>query len=349
MAKARLAVGEAAFGQFLLFMGLGAILAMAASGRLIQIFGAVRLITVSFAVFLLSMLALAVLGGHAVFAVALVLFGGSGGMMDVAMNAVAADTEQRIGRPVMSSIHGMWSIGGLASAGLGSLLLPWLGGVGEAIVAAIAFFLLFLWVWPHLAGSAKASRHAERPRARVPGYVWAVALLAFLSFSTEDSVRDWSALYFRTALAAPLAHAAWGFAAFSACMGTCRFAGDWIRHHASDRMIVLAGGILAAIGFSAAGAAQNYIVAILGFALAGIGLSNIVPIFVSAAGRSPSPAAAVSIVVTLGYSGFLVSPPALGAIAGYASLASMYLVVGAVALFIGLAWLVLCSHLPRRR
>src|SRR5262249_45406988 len=132
MAKARLAVDEATFGQFLLFTGLGAILAMAASGRLIQIFGAVRLITVSLAVFLLSMLALAILGGHAVFAVALVLFGGSGGMMDVAMNAVAAETELHIGRPVMSSIHGMWSIGGLASAGLGSLLLPWLGGVGEA-------------------------------------------------------------------------------------------------------------------------------------------------------------------------------------------------------------------------
>ena len=349
MAKARLAVDEAAFGQFLLFMGLGAILAMAASGRLIQIFSAVRLITVSFAVFLLSMLALTVLSGHAVFAVALVLFGGSGGMMDVAMNAVAAETELRIGRPVMSSIHGMWSIGGLASAGLGSLLLPWLGGVGEAIFAGTFLLLLFLWVWPRLAESAKPSRHAERPRARVPGYVWAVALLAFLSFSTEDSVRDWSALYLRTTLAAPLAYAAWGFAAFSACMGSCRFAGDWIRHHASDRKIVLAGGVLAAVGFSIAGAMPSYPLAIVGFALAGIGLSNIVPILVSAAGRAPSPAAAVSIVVTLGYSGYLVSPPALGAIAGYTSLARMFLVVAAVALFIALAWLALVRHLPTRR
>lgn len=349
MAKARLGVDDAAFGRLLLFMGLGAILAMAASGRLIPIIGAARLITISFAVFVLSLLALAVFGDHAVFAVALVLFGGSGGMMDVAMNAVASETELHIGRPVMSSIHGMWSIGGLASAGFGGLLLPWLGNVGEAVVASILFLLLFLWVRPRFAVSGKATRNAERPRERIPGAIWLVALLAFLCFSTEDSVRDWSALYLRNGLAAPLAQAAWGFAAYSACMGTSRFAGDWIRHHASDRTIVLSGGILAAFGFSIAGATESYALAIAGFALVGVGLSNIVPIFVSAAGRSPSPAAAVSLVVTLGYSGYLVSPPALGAIAAYASLASMFVVVGAVALSIGLAWLVLSRYLPARR
>ncbi len=349
MAKARLGVGDAAFGRLLLFMGLGAILAMAASGRLIPIIGAGKLITISFAVFVLSLLALAVFGDHAAFAVALVLFGGSGGMMDVAMNAVASETELRIGRPVMSSIHGMWSIGGLASAGFGGLLLPWLGNLGEALVASILFLLLFLWVRPRLAVSGKATRTAEQPGLRIPGTIWLVALLAFLCFSTEDSVRDWSALYLRNRLAAPLAHAAWGFAAYSLCMGSSRFAGDWIRHHASDRTIVLSGGILAAIGFSIAGATQSYALAIAGFALVGVGLSNIVPIFVSAAGRSTSPAAAVSLVVTLGYSGYLVSPPALGAIAGYASLASMFLVVGAVALFIGLAGLVLSRYLPARR
>jgi fucose permease len=206
---------------------------------------------------------------------------------------------------------------------------------------------LFLWVRPRFAASGKP-RNVERPRERIPATIWLVALLAFLCFSTEDSVRDWSALYLRNGLAAPLAQAAWGFAAYSACMGSSRFAGDWIRHHASDRTIVLSGGILAAIGFSIAGATQSYAHAIAGFALVGVGLSNIVPIFVSAAGRSPSPAAAVSLVVTLGYSGYLVSPPALGAIAGYASLASMFLVVGAVALFIGLAWLALSRSLPVR-
>ena len=344
MAKMRLGVGEAAFGQLLLFMGLGAFSAMAASGRLIPFFGAVRLIAVSFAVFLASLLALVFLGSEIPFAIALFFFGASGGFMDVAMNAYAAEMEARIGRPVMSSIHGMWSVGGLVSAVLGSLLLPLMPGQGEAIVLGVALLILFLWLWRRLAAGGGAPACSRADGGRISGWIWAIAMLAFLCFSAEGSVRDWSALYLGGVLAAPLGRAAWGYAAYSACMGTGRIAGDWIRHHASDKTIVLASGTVAAIGFCLAAACGNYAIAIAGFALVGIGLSNIVPIFVSAAGRSQHPAAAVSLVVTMGYAGYLASPPALGSIAGHASLGAMFLVVGAVALFIALA----CPFVLRR-
>ncbi len=85
----------------------------------------------------------------------------------------------------------------------------------------------------------------------------------------------------------------------------------------------------------------SYPVAIAGFALVGIGLSNIVPIFVSVAGRSAKPAAGIAIVVTLGYAGYLVSPPALGALAAQTSLSIMFLAVGGVALIAALCFLLL--------
>jgi fucose permease len=247
---------------------------------------------------------------------------------------------------VMSSIHGLWSVGGLASAVLGSLLLPLMPASREAIVLGLALLILFFWMWRRLAGGGGAPARSQTKVGRNSGWIWAIAMLAFLCFSTEGSVRDWSALYLGGALAAPLGRAAWGYAAYSACMGAGRIAGDWIRHHASDRTIVIAGGTAAAIGFCLAAASGNYVLAIAGFALVGIGLSNIVPIFVSAAGRSQQPAAAVSLVVTMGYAGYLASPPALGAIAGHASLAAMFLVVGAVALFIALAWPFVLSRQP---
>jgi fucose permease len=264
--------------------------------------------------------------------------------MDVAMNAYAAEAEARIARPVMSSIHGMWSVGGLASALLGSLLLPIMPGRGEAIAICAALVGLFLWIWRSLAegGSQAAKPHDQA--GHNGRWIWAVAALAFFCFSAEGSVRDWSALYLGGGLGAPLARAAWGYAAYSACMGGGRISGDWIRHHASDRAIVFASGIIAASGFCLAAATGSYGIAILGLALVGIGLSNIVPIFVSAAGRSPRPAAAVSLVVTMGYSGYLVSPPALGALAGRTSLAIMFLAVGGVALIVGFCFLLL----PRR-
>jgi len=341
LAKARLGVDDAGFGRLLLFMGLGAISAMAASGKLIQIVGSARLIAVGFALFLLALLGLVLLSAPMPFAAALFLFGASGGMMDVAMNAFAAETEARIGRPVMSSIHGMWSIGGLASAGLGSALFLILPGPGQAMAIAGVLLLLFLVIWPRIATAKAPGAQAYGKTWHVAGLIWAVAVLAFFCFSAEGSVRDWSSIYLGTALAAPLGKAAWGYAAYSACMGGGRFAGDWIRHHAPEGWIVLACGVLAAAGFVLAASTTSYPVAIAGFALVGIGLSNIVPIFVSVAGRSAKPAAGIAIVVTLGYAGYLVSPPALGALATLTSLSVMFLTVGGIALIAAACFLVL--------
>ncbi len=344
LAKLRMGADDAAFGQLLLFMGLGAISAMAASGRLILRFGAGRLIAISFAVFLVSLLALVVLSARLPFAAALFLFGASGGMMDVAMNAFAAETEARIGRPVMSSIHGMWSIGGLASAGLGSLLFLVLPGPGQAIAICAVLSLLFLSIRRPLRTAGPAAATTGARTWHLPGFIWAVAALAFLCFSAEGSVRDWSAIYLGTALAAPLGKAAWGYAAYSACMGAGRLSGDLIRHRVRETSVVLGCGVLAAAGFALAASTAAYPLAIAGFALVGIGLSNIVPIFVSVAGRSPSPAAAISMVVTLGYAGYLISPPALGALAGATSLAIMFVAVGSVALFLSVAFVVISSR-----
>jgi MFS family permease len=341
LAKARLGVDEAAFGQLLLFMGLGAISAMAVSSRLIALVGTGRLIAAGYAVLVISLLALVFLDASITFAAALLLFGASGGMMDVAMNAFAAETEARIGRPVMSSIHGMWSVGGLAGASLGSALFIFLPGPGQAIVISFILSLLFLFVWPRIAVAGPAPAHSTDKTWHVAGWVWVVAMLACLCFSIEGSVRDWSAIYLGTALAAPQAKAAWGFAAYSACMGGARFAGDWIRRRAEEGTIVLACGVLAAAGFALAASSAAYPAAIVGFALAGIGLSNIVPIFISVAGRSPNPAASIAVVVTAGYAGLLASPPALGALAGWASLAAMFLAVGCVALLIAASFLAL--------
>src|ERR1700752_3624692 len=49
---------------------------------------------------------------------ALLLFGAANGMLDVSMNAQAVVIEDRYRRPILSSLHGLYSAGGLAGAGL---------------------------------------------------------------------------------------------------------------------------------------------------------------------------------------------------------------------------------------
>jgi hypothetical protein len=66
----------------------------------------------------------------------------------------------------------------------------------------------------------------------------------------------------------------------------------------------------------------NAWVAFIGFALVGAGLAPVAPILFNAATRVPgvSRAAAIASVTSIGYSGFMLGPPLVGAIATATSL-----------------------------
>src|SRR4029453_11718176 len=73
------------------------------------------------------------------------------GGLDVAMNAQAALVEQRYARPIMSSFHGLWSIGGLAGAALGGLIATEGGMVrthllGVAVAATLLALVATRWL-----------------------------------------------------------------------------------------------------------------------------------------------------------------------------------------------------------
>ncbi len=58
---------------------------------------------------------------------AMALFGATLGSMDVVMNAHAVEVERRLGRAIMSSLHGFWSVGGFVGGAGGGWLLASLG------------------------------------------------------------------------------------------------------------------------------------------------------------------------------------------------------------------------------
>jgi hypothetical protein len=74
---------------------------------------------------------------------------------------------------------------------------------------------------------------------------------------------------------------------------------------------------------------------IVGFALMGAGLAPVVPLLYTAASRAPgsTSAAAIAAAASIGYSGMLIGPPLIGAIAHVTSLAvALWVVVGALGL-----------------
>lgn len=117
----QLDLSNAQVGSALLGMAIGALLAFPATGRLITRFGSAR-VTVTFGlVYALALPLLAFAPSLSALFLALLLFGAGNGGMDVAMNAQGVEVERFLRKPILNSLHGFFSLGGLAGAGLGGV------------------------------------------------------------------------------------------------------------------------------------------------------------------------------------------------------------------------------------
>jgi hypothetical protein len=324
LVEARLGISHATLGLALLVMAVGALVAMPLAGPLIARFGSATVTRVATPSLMIAFPLVIVAPRIELLAPALFLMGAANGIMDVAMNGHAVTVERRYGHPVMSSFHGMWSLGGLLGAGLVAVLLWMMGPVAQSLVtvvfvAAIALPALALFL-PASAdsGGATATAFAWPSRATL-----GLGILCFLCMMSEGAVLDWGALHLRGTLGASPSLAATGFAAFSASMAISRFSGDWLRARNGAPALVRWSAILAAAGLTLALLAPLPLIAIFGFAMVGLGLANLVPVFFGAAGRTPgsTPGGAIAAIGTIGYSGFVVGPPFIGFIAEATSLA----------------------------
>src|SRR5713101_909720 len=162
-----------------------------------------------------------------------------------------------------------------------------------------------------------------------------LGLLAFAGLLAEGAMADWSAVYLHDSLAASPAVAATGFAAFSLAMTVGRLAGDRIVGRLGAGPALRVSGAVAGAGLGAALLIDAPPAAIAGFALVGLGISNIIPVLFSSAGRVGEVAAgsALAAIATPGYLGFLSGPPLIGLAAEHVSLrAALGIVCAACAL-----------------
>ncbi|MGO1078279.1 MFS transporter [Inquilinus sp. CA228] len=333
LAKARLGIDDGVLGLALLGMGAGAMVAMPLAGFLAARFSS-RLITALGGLVICLSLPLIILAPDALaLGLALFLFGAATGSMDVAMNVQAAAVEARGSRPLMSSFHGMFSVGGLIGAGGASLLLGLglspltvalvVSGLMLALLAAQAGSML-----PPQRGAAQAGMRFTLPR----GLVLVLGLLTFVLFQAEGAVLDWSAVFLHEARGQDPAVAGLGYAMFAVAMAVMRLAGDGITSRFGGETVVRLGSALAAVGFLLAILVPWPAAGLIGFALVGIGAANVVPVLFSAAGRVPgmAPGQAISTIATLGYCGILAGPAAIGFIADHLGLPAALGIVAAL-------------------
>ncbi|WP_051320427.1 MFS transporter [Cupriavidus sp. amp6] len=345
--KARFGLSDAMLSLAMLAVAGGALLAMGPVGRWITRVGSARAATASGLVFALATMAILAMPSFWWLLPALLTFGMANAGFDVAMNAQAATVEASRPRPVMSALHGMFSLGGMAGAAFGGLMLALeVAPLAHAAMMAGVTALAALAAMPGLLPDHPVMPGAGHHRDHAVRALWLLGVLAFLGLIGEGAMYDWTSVYMRDVTAAPAGWISLGYAAFSGGMACGRFGGDRLRARLGDGATLAGSAWLGFAGIVLALVVPLPLAALAGFTLMGLGAANMVPIFFVAASRLPgvAPAEAIARVARFAYLGLLLGPVLIG---GVAHLADLRVGLAVVALTMG--WIALAGARSARR
>lgn len=245
-------------------------------------------------------------------------FGSARNLFNISANAQSIGVQALYSRSIIASLHGIWSIAGFAAGTVGTL----------AVSADIGTSWHFLTVSLLLTGLCcyffKDSVHQlPSPHERKGGFVWPnrtmlkFGLITFASMACEGTMTDWAAIYLRKATGATAGMATAGYAIYMAAMTLGRFTGDRLANQLGIKLLLRYCGLLLFSGLILAALFPYTLFGWFCFILVGFGVSCVVPMTFSMAGKvkNMSGGPAIAAVSTVGYFGFLIVPPIVGFIA----------------------------------
>ena len=317
--KEQLSLSEGALGSLLLMLPLGQMTMMPFSGRIAARFGSRQVLRIA----LMGYVSMLVLIGHAQapwqLALALYGFGLCGNMGNISVNTQGVMLEKLYGRSIFSAFHGVWSVGGFCGAAIGLLMMkfdiaPAYHFIGIAVFIALNNMYFQKDLLP------KPASQAELPKWRIrkpKGILLQLGIMCFCTMSVEGCMFDWTGVYFKEVIEAPSQLVSLGYALFMISMATGRFLGDRLAEHFGRKRMVMSSGIMIFSGLMLMVAFPMVWLSAIGCIITGFGVSSIVPLLYSSAGKLkliPS-SVAIASVAGIGYFGFLMGPPMIGFIA----------------------------------
>jgi MFS family permease len=311
-------LNEAQLGGVLLAMPIGLILTLPITGKLLGHFES-RTIMLVGAIIFNSLLALP---GFVVDTLQLVVvlfcFGSARNLMNLSANTQAVDVQALYSRSILTTMHGIWSIAGFAGAGLGYLMVlfnvhtRW-HLLGVSIVLVIAAIICFPYTL-----EKKPVPQTKKPVFSLPDkQMMKFALICFGCMACENIMYDWSGIYFLKVIHSSKAASIGAYVIYMVTMTIGRFGGDKLVGKIGVKKLLTYSGWLIFSGLMTAVLLPFQISAGIGFALVGLGVSCIVPLVFSIAGKvkNVNTGQSLAAVSTIGYLGFLLVPPMVGFIA----------------------------------
>lgn len=311
-------ISNSTLGTMLFMVAIGAMVALPLTGFLTVKFGSDKIVKVAAVLFCISVPLIIVQPSVWIAVAFAALTGAFMGAMDVCMNGQAIYVERIYGRPINSSFHATFSIGVALGAATGGLFSKYgitlfnhlliLSILAVFIVIAASFYVVEDLETGKKEGS-QSSGFQLPTKAIVP-----LGIIAFCCMTGEGSMTDWSAMFMNKVVGETASFSAIAFGMYATGMTIGRVFGDRIRSRTGDRKLLISNALLAFLGLSIALAFATPYLTMAGFFIVGLGVANIVPIIFSLAGNAPgvNPAVGISMVTSIGYTGFFIGPPLIG-------------------------------------
>lgn len=333
----KLGLSDTALGAVLFALPIGLMLSLPFSGWIITKVGSKRVLLTAIMGYGVALLGLGLAQNTVQLVICLACYGFAGNTVNISVNTQAVVAEGMYDKPIMATFHGLWSLAGFTGAGIGTFMIGRKIDPFHHFIVIICLLLIgviitsrYLYDDHETAKNTPPSSLPLRDRLGLMIPLLTLGSIAFCSMICEGAMFDWSVIYFKKVITAPIALQGLGFTAFMATMASGRFVADFFSHRFGLKRTLQVSGSLTTTGLLVAVIFPHIYTAMAGFMLVGAGVSSVVPMVYSAAGKSKtmSPGVALAAVSTIGFVGFLVGPPVIGFIAGLATLRASFLFVG---------------------
>lgn len=337
----------------LVCVGVGSLLTMPATGRLSERFSSAAVLRVSAAVCLGGWAVAAFAPSVPLLAACLLLTGMGTGVWDVAMNIQGHTVEQRRRRVLMPGWHAAFSFGAVGGALVGAGFAR-LGLSVELQFPLLSLLSLAVLLWcsrrfvddepagPTAPATGELGASALPPappgRSGITRPELVIGLMVLATALGEGAANDWLGLTLVDERGLPEAFGALTLAFFNLTVGLARIASSRLVERLGRVLVLQVSGATAAFGVLLLCLVDSPVAAAVGAACWGLGLAVVFPSGMSAAGEVPGRGArAISVVSTIGYTGFLLGAPLIGQLTHVIALDRALLVVAGFALLIVVA------------
>lgn len=340
----KLQLTETALGAILFALPAGSMFSLPLSGWLVAKVGSRKVTIIGMLFYGLFLISLGFAYTKLSLVVVLVFYGLVGNMCNIALNTQAVGIEALYGRPVMASFHGMWSLAGFTAAFIGSIMIGNNIPPYQHFILICALMVTFLLLsYKHTLKEDINSGTGQKIFVKPDRSLVNLGIISFCCMLCEGAMFDWSGIYFKNVVKTPEAWIGAGYTAFMFTMASGRFIADWFANKFGTKRTLQISGVLTSTGLLTAILFPGLVTAIIGFLMVGFGVSSVIPLVYSIAGKSKKMSAGVAIaaVSSIGFLGFLLGPPMIGIVAGIFSLRISFSIIA----FIGMLIFVMATKL----